>query len=98
MPTLRIKRTSPWEAGQFRRIKVDADGSTVAKLRPEEEVSLTLPVGTHNISARMDWFTGGPVAVRLTEDQTVTVIVSLSMKEGWRGFINRKRGIKVELA
>ncbi len=67
MGTLDIRRDSNY-FGAARRLVIYVDGTKVAKLRPEQLVSLELPAGDHRVRARMDWVTCKPLVVNVTSE------------------------------
>jgi hypothetical protein len=62
MAVLTITRASD-SAGLLRRMKVQVDGVTVARLRPSRTATVEVGPGPHVVQARMDWCSSPTVMV-----------------------------------
>lgn len=63
--------------GVLRRLSVEVDGEVAARLKQGEVVEVTLPVGQHELRARMDWLSSALTTVQVPPDSPVRVAVSL---------------------
>jgi hypothetical protein len=59
---LTITRASD-SAGLLRRILIQVDNETVARLRPNRTETVALGPGPHVVQARMDWCSSPPVTI-----------------------------------
>lgn len=75
MTTLTIKRNRGW-FGLIRSAVILADGIEVGRVKAGESVTIQLPEGTGNLSARMDWAQSRPVPVSRFKDGQVIYLNS----------------------
>lgn len=76
--TLRIERARDG-AAIFRRMKIEVDGRTAARVGRGKSVTVDLEPGEHSVRARMDWQTSPTLQVRVGESSTVLVKVEYPM-------------------
>ncbi|MDR7279911.1 hypothetical protein [Catenuloplanes atrovinosus] len=74
--TLVLRRGGLAEVGFLRRMKVRVDGTLVAMLPHNGEVSVDLAPGEYEISAQIGSFGGEPLRVPINEGETVAVRLS----------------------
>lgn len=94
MATLIVRRPNDM-AGRFRRLKVFVDGQKTVGLRPNKEVSLDMPPGGHEVSARMDWARSPGLEVILSDTTPTTIEVSLPFAAGVEVFTQPRRAVKI---
>lgn len=96
--TLVLRRGGSDEAGFLRRVRAKVDGEVVAMLAYRDEVTLHVAPGDYDVAAQSDWMHGGPLRVVLTEGETVTLRISISMTRGLTGFVRPREAIEVKPA
>lgn len=79
MATVTVRRGND-PMGRMRRMRVEIDGSTAARLSVNGSESIDVSPGSHILRARMDWQSSKPLQVALSTDETITVVVGSS----WR--------------
>ena len=67
----------PWDAtGLFRRLKIELDGATVARLRNNQSHVQEVRPGTHTVRAKLDWLSSPVLSIELQAHERLIVIVS----------------------
>lgn len=64
-PRVVIRREGAFWRDSIRRYKVRLDGEGVAMLRPDQEVSIEVEPGSHEVEVRLDWGSSPRRLVRL---------------------------------
>jgi len=80
MPTINLRRGS--DSAALRRMRIEVDGETVARLRCNASEAVDVPVGVHTLRARMDWTRSEPLQVTLSDGDSVAVETAIT----WRAF------------
>lgn len=79
MADLRVRRGAD-SFGVLRRMLIEVDGTVVARLRPNQEQTVTVGAGRHVLRARMDWTRSEPVEVHIGDDDEALFETSLPLR------------------
>lgn len=79
MAELRIYRRADY-FGFFRRMLIEVDGKVSARLRPDQEQTVTVTAGRHVLQARMDWTTSKPIELDVGDDDNAEFETALPMR------------------
>ena len=62
-------------AGLFRRFRIFLDEVEVARLKQGQVARVTAVAGSHQLRARLDWHSGEPVTLELTDQEETRVSI-----------------------
>jgi hypothetical protein len=82
---LNVKRPNQY-ADKSRRYRIYVDGARVGTLKAREELSLDVPVGEHDVIARIDWCRSNVLKVNVRTPEPTEVEVSSNAMNG-AGFL-----------
>lgn len=68
MPKLLIKRNSEW-ANKMRSFDLYLNGRKFAEIKDKQTLSFTIPEGTYQLKARIDWCGSKPINIDLKEGE-----------------------------
>ena len=73
-------------AGLFRRFRVFLDGVEVARLKQGEVARLTVSAGSHQLNGQLDWHSGEPLRLELTDKKRTHVVIEYAwlITDPWR--------------
>ena len=70
MPKIIINRISEYE-NRARKIKIEIDGTLVAKIKNGETCELEVSAGKHHIQAKIDWCTSNLLELETDKDSEI---------------------------
>jgi hypothetical protein len=79
MGVLKIGRSSQW-VNRLRKIKILVDGTPAGAVAHGETLELSLPAGTHQVSAKLDWCRTDPLSVDIPRNGIVDLELGCNAK------------------
>lgn len=75
MPKLTISRTSEYQ-NRLRAIRIRVNGSEIGRIANAEILDFDLPIGIHEIQAKIDWCGSNTVTLEMNKEQEVALQLS----------------------
>jgi hypothetical protein len=84
-------------AGMLRRIRIEVDGTELARLRPGEVAALPVETGRHQVRARLDWTASDAVVVEVVPGRDARLTVSLPWSGLWTMISSPRSTLKLDV-